>query len=267
MGRRRGTATAATGASERPTLDGSVALVTGASGGIGQATALALSRAGATVVGTGRNVVALEEVAGATGGTAVVCDLAGAGEAASLVAAVVEQHGRLDVLVNNAGLGAAGPLGDLSAAEVTRLVAVNLTAPLLLVAAALPAMQRRGRGHIVNVASILGFTGNRQETAYSTTKAGLVGFTRSLRQEVAGSGIAVSLVVPGVIDTPFFATRGRPYPRRWPRALPPERVASAILSCVIDGRPEVFVPAWMKLPAGLAATAPRLYERLANRFG
>lgn len=267
MGRRRGTATAASGASERPPLDGSVALVTGASGGIGQATALALSRAGATVVGTGRNVAALEEVAGATGGTALVCDLAVAGEAARLVAAVLERHGRLDILVNNAGLGAAGPLGDLPAGELTRLVALNLVAPLLLVAAALPAMRAQGRGHVVNVASIVGFTGNREETAYSATKAGLVGFTRSLRREVAGTGIAVSLVVPGVIDTPFFATRGRPYARRWPRPLPPERVASAILSCVVEGRPEVFVPAWMKLPAGLAAAAPRLYERLANRFG
>jgi len=265
---RRGIAEGGAGESaSRPGVDGSVVLVTGASSGIGRATALALARLGATVVAAGRNAAALEEVAAATGASAVVADLTEEGEARRLVAAVLERHGRLDALVNNAGVGAAGGLGTLAEADLTRLVATNLTAPLALVAAALPGMLEHHRGRIVNVASIVGFTGNREETAYSATKAGLIGFTRSLRQEVASTGIRVSLVVPGVIDTPFFATRGAPYARSWPKPQPPERVASAIVAALIDGQPEVFVPAWMKFPADLAAATPRLYEWLANRFG
>lgn len=264
---RRDTATGGAEPGSRPGAAGSVVLVTGASSGIGRATALALGRLGATVVAAGRNAAALDQVSAATGGRAEAGDLTQEGEPARLVAAVLARYGRLDVLVNNAGIGASGALGDLTGGDVARLVATNLTAPLALVAAALPGMLERRQGHIVNVASIVGFTGNREETAYSATKAGLVGFTRSLRQELAGRGVSVSLVVPGVIDTPFFATRGSPYTRSWPRPLPAERVASVIVAVLADGRPEVFVPAWMRLPAELAAAAPRLYERLANRFG
>jgi short-subunit dehydrogenase len=127
-------------------------------------------------------------------------------------------------------------------------------------------MLRAGRGHIVNVASIVGFTGSREEAAYSATKAGLVGFSRSLRQELAGTGVCVSLIVPGVVDTPFFAARGKAYDRRWPHPLPADRVAAAIVAAILADRAEAFVPRWMRIAALLAGTAPRLYERLAVRF-
>ncbi len=247
-------------------LAGAVVLVTGASSGIGRATALLLAGLGASVLAAGRDAGALAEVAAATGAIPLAADLGDeAGRAG--VARALEPFGRVDVLVNNAGVGAAGPLGTVDHPRLAAMVAVNLTAPVALTAALLPGMIERGRGHVVNVASIVGITGNKDETAYSATKAGLVGFTRSLRQELAGTGVRVSLVVPGVIDTPFFARRGRPYDRAWPRPLPPERAAAAIATVLRTGRPELFVPAWMRLPAGLARAAPGFYERLATRFG
>jgi NAD(P)-dependent dehydrogenase (short-subunit alcohol dehydrogenase family) len=248
-------------------LAGAVVLLTGASSGIGRATALLLAGLGASVLAAGRDAGALAEVAAATGAIPLAADLGDEAGRAGLVARALEPFGRVDVLVNNAGVGAAGPLGTVDHPRLAAMVAVNLTAPVALTAALLPGMIERGRGHVVNVASIVGITGNKDETAYSATKAGLVGFTRSLRQELAGTGVRVSLVVPGVIDTPFFARRGRPYQRAWPRPLPPERAAAAIATVLRTGRPELFVPAWMRLPAGLARVAPGLYERLATRFG
>jgi short-subunit dehydrogenase len=255
------------GGPRAPRMEGSVALVTGASSGIGRETALLLARLGATVIAVGRNEPALAEISEITRGPFLVADLAAQDDLSGVVPRAVDACGRVDILVNGAGIGWAGELPGVEPPLLGRMVSVNLTAPMVLAAAVLPGMLGRGSGHILNVASIVGFTGNREETAYSATKAGLIGFTRSLRQELAGTGVRVSMVVPGVIDTPFFTTRGRPYARSWPRPLHPCRVASAIVSAITRDRREVFVPAWMRLPAELAAAAPGLYSRLAARFG
>jgi short-subunit dehydrogenase len=146
-------------------------------------------------------------------------------------------------------------------------VAVNLVAPIRLTRAVLPAMLERRRGAVVNVASIAGHVGVREEAVYAATKAGLLGFSESLRYEVAGAGVAVITVSPGVVATDFFARRGRPYARRLPRPIPPDRVARAVVGAIRAGRPDVFVPAWMAFPAWLRGTWPGLYRRLAARFG
>lgn len=235
-------------------LEGAAALVTGASSGIGRATAAALAARGARVIALGRDRERLDGV----GERQIVWDLAEPG-------AVAEQIGPVDVLVNNAGAGWAGPFAETP--DVEGLVAVNLVAPLLLTRALLPGMLERGRGHIVNVGSIAGFVGPRDEAVYAATKGGLVAFTESLRYELRGSGIGVTLVVPGVVDTPFFDRRGRPYDRTWPRPIAAEGVAEAIVRAIEEGRDEVFVPRWLGAVARLRGIAPGIFRALAGRFG
>ena len=241
-----------------------MALVTGASGGIGRATAMALARAGASVKATGRDDGALKELARAGGGIEVYAeDLS----AADGVDRVVQWAGPVDVLVNNAGFGWWGPFADMDPDLAEGLVGVNLLAPMRLCAGLLPGMLERGRGHVVNVASIAGHVGVRNEAAYAATKAALIAFSESLRYEMRGSGVLVTVVSPGAVRTRFFEREGHPYGRRFPRAVAPERVAEAIREAVEDERREVFVPRWMAFPAWLRGAAPGLYRRLAARFG
>jgi short-subunit dehydrogenase len=249
-------------------LDGAVALVTGASSGIGAATAAALATAGASLLLSGRDEARLAEVAARTGGTALGCDLAVPGGAAALAEqAKAAARGGIDVLVNNAGLGWAGPTGEIPAAKVTELATVNLAAPIELTRLLVPGMAERGRGGVAFVSSIAGVTGVRGEAVYAATKAGLTAFAESLAYEVRGRGVTVSVIVPGVIDTPFFSRRGTPYGRARPAPIPAGRVAAAIVSALEHDRPVVYVPGWLRFPAWLHGTAPGAFRALAARFG
>ena len=248
-------------------LPSTVCLVTGASGGIGRAIALRLAGRGARLVLLGRQRDALEELADATGGHVVVADLAARAEVLEAADRAVRAFGQVDALVNNAGVGWSGAFTDLNEGEAERLIAVNLLAPILLTRALLPAMLGRGGGHVVTVASIVGHTGKGQEAVYAATKAGLVAFGESLRQELAGRGVGLSLVTPGVVRTPFFERRGSSYDRRWPRPVSPDRVAHAVVHAIEQNRAEVFVPGWLAVPARVRGALPGVYRALASRFG
>jgi short-subunit dehydrogenase len=232
-------------------------LITGASSGIGAATARAVAAAGGRTVLAGRDRQRLAAVAEETGGVAFAAD----------ITQPFQFTEPIDVLVNNAGIGWAGPFLEMSEADIERLVAVDLTAQLRITRAVLPGMVERGRGHLVFVASIAGATGVRNEAVYAGTKAGLMIFADSLRLELAGTGVAVSVIVPGVIDTPFFERRGTPYHRTRPAPIPAERVARAIVTAIEKGRAESYAPAWMRFPARLRGTAPALFRRLARKYG
>ncbi len=244
-------------------LSGRSALVTGASSGIGRATAIALARRGVTVWATGRDEQALAELTARTGGSWLAADLGVAGEAER----VARWAGTVDLLVNNAGIGWAGAFATMDSARAEELFRVNLLVPIRLVELVLPGMLERGVGHVVNVASISGHVGVRHEAVYSATKAGLIAFSESLRYELDGSGVAVSVVSPGAVRTAFFEREGRTYDRSVPRLIGPERVAEAIVDAVERDLPEVFVPRWMGFPARLRGALPGLYRRLAGRFG
>ena len=259
-------------------LTGAVALVTGGSSGIGAATARALAAHGARVLIAGRDQARLQAIAGQTGGIALTGDLAAPDGPAYLAAAAQRAAATLplapgndaagiDILVNNAGLGWAGPIGDITAEKVAELVAVNLTAPMQLTRLLVPGMVARGRGRVVFVSSIAAATGVRGEAVYSATKAGLGLFAESLAYELDGHDVRVSVIVPGVIDTPFFDRRGRPYGRKRPGPQPPERVARAIVACLEHDRCISYVPRWMRLPAWLHGAAPGTFRALATRFG
>lgn len=246
---------------------GAACLVTGASSGIGRAAALALAEKGARLVLSGRDTTRLGEVAAATGGEAIPADLTEPGAPEWLAREAAERLGGVDVLVNNAGVGLAGGLDAVAPERVDELLAVNLRAPVLLARALLPGMLERDRGAIVNVASIAGHLGVAGEAVYAATKAGVIGFSESLRPELAGTRVRVSLVSPGVVDTMFFERRGVPYARARPRKVPPERVAAAIVAAIETGAPRFFVARWFAFPVHLHATMPGLYRTLAARFG
>jgi uncharacterized protein len=240
-------------------LDGAVVLVTGASHGIGRAVAAALTDAGAVVVAAGRDEKALAEVPAAS---TVVADVADPGAAAALVETATTRHGSLTAVVASAGVGHAGPFAAMDPARITALVDVNLRAPMLLARAALPVLRRPGA--LVFLTSIAGLVGVPGETVYSVTKAGLETFAELLREETAG--VTVSTVAPGAVATGFFATRGVPYDRGFPRPIPPERVAADVVRALRDGTARQVQPRWLALPARISSTMPKTYRKLARRF-
>lgn len=240
-------------------LSGQVAVVTGASRGIGRAIAEQLRSRGVVVVAVAR------DVAGLPGGLA--CDLRDRDSADRVVAHALAEHGRLDIVVANAGVGYAGDHGQLSADRLAELIELNVTAPLQLVRAALPALRAQGSGRLLFVTSIAGSLGVPGESAYSASKAAIELFADTLREEVRGDGITVSTLLPGVVDTEFFATRGRPYDRAFPRPMRPERVARAAMQLLETGRSRAIVPRWLAIPIRLRAVAPAVYRRLERRLG
>jgi NAD(P)-dependent dehydrogenase (short-subunit alcohol dehydrogenase family) len=183
-----------------------VAIVTGAGRGIGRATATAFAAEGYTVVlaetrpGLGRATErALAK--GRVPALFVRTDVGSAVSVARVIGMTLRRFGRLDCLVNNAGVLTAGPLADLAVRDVERMLAVNLRGPLLMTRAALPTMLRQGAGSIINVASQLGKVGLGDYVTYCATKFGVVGFTDALAQELAGTGVRVWAVCPGLVDT------------------------------------------------------------------
>jgi short-subunit dehydrogenase len=247
-------------------LDGAVVLITGGSSGIGAATARMLARTGAQLILTGRELVQLQDVAVETGAAWLLADLAEPEGPAKLAAAALDVAGQIDLLVLNAGIGWAGPTQDMTAAAAADLIQVNLLAPIELTRLLLPVMIKQGRGHIVFVASIAGATAVRNEAVYAATKAGLSCFAESLRYELAGTGVGVSVVNPGVVNTAFFTSRGTQYDRARPAPIPPDRVARALIKAVTTQQAELFAPAWLRLPARLHGGAPGVFRWLASRF-
>jgi len=235
-----------------------VALVTGASSGIGRALAVRLAADGARLVLAGRDPDRLQEVAERTGGKAVVVDLA-AGVAPLLDAL----PGPPALVVHNAGVGAAGPLEELAPERVDELIDVNLRAPIQLTRALLPGL-RAERGALVFVASIAA-VGVAGEAVYSATKAGLRGFADAVRIEAPEVG--VTTVLPGAVDTPYFGRRGREYDRRFPRPIPADKVAEDIVRGVRRGAVEIVTPRWLTLGAKVHGAAPTLFARASRRFG
>jgi 3-oxoacyl-[acyl-carrier protein] reductase len=186
-------------------LTGKTALVTGASGGIGAEIARALHKQGAVVALSGTRREALDALAAELAERVHVlpADLAVPEEALRLITEAETAMGKVDILVNNAGLTKDGLVLRMSDADWDKVLNVDLGAPFRLTKAVLKFMLRRRAGRIINIGSIVGTTGNPGQANYCAAKAGLVGMTKSLAQEVSSRGITVNLVAPGFIDTPM----------------------------------------------------------------
>jgi 3-oxoacyl-[acyl-carrier protein] reductase len=191
-------------------IQGRIALVTGASQGIGRACALELARAGATVALAARNESKLAEVAAeiavAGGQPAVfVLDVASEESIKTGAKAVIERFGRVEILVNNAGITRDGLMMAMKRADWDDVVGTNLTGAFLLTQALLRPMLKNRWGRIINISSVVGRTGQAGQVNYASAKAGLIGMTRSLAREVASRGVTVNAVAPGYIETPMTA--------------------------------------------------------------
>ena len=246
-------------------LAGAHVLVTGASSGIGREVCTLLAGRGARLLVTGRDASRLGETAGSCGAEAVSADLADPSQLARLAERVADAS--LDVVVHAAGYGAVRDAATAEEGLLRGLLAVNVEATERLTRAVLPGMLARGRGHLVFVTSIAAHLGVPHESAYAASKAAQAGYAESLRAELAGTGVVVSTVAPGVVDTGFFSRRGEPYARRTPRLMPAGRVAAAVVRSVETDRAECIVPAWLRVPVVLRAVAPGAFARLAGRFG
>lgn len=256
-------------------IRGKTVLVTGASEGIGRATAIAFARAGARIVLAARRLERLDEVAkeiAASGGEAfaVVADVADDASVDAMARAATERFGGVDILVNNAGYGLMGPLAELAVDDVRQNFEVNVFGVLRCVRAVVPEMRRRGGGHIVNVSSVLGGMTLPYLGPYAATKHALNALTASLRAELRPDRIGVSLIVPGRIDTGFSENAQRPTGHRSPgayRGIPPERVAAAILGAVRHNRRRVTAPFWYwPIPVARALAPDIIDARLEKKM-
>jgi short-subunit dehydrogenase len=247
-------------------ISGSRVLLTGASGGIGNALATVFAEAGACLVLSGRREAELQDLATRTGGTAVVADLAERADVTRLLA----EAGPVDILVANAALPAAGLLTDFTADQVDRALEVNLRAPIALAHALAPAMMERGSGSLVFVSSLAGLAASKGSALYNATKFGLRGFALALRQDLHGTGVGVSVVLPGFVsDAGMFADAGgTPPPGFGTRT--PQQVARVTVRAVNRDKGEVLVaPPLDRLGARIGGLAPGLAARLqrAGRGG
>ncbi len=223
-------------------LDGKAALVTGASGGIGAAIARTLHAQGAVVALSGTRRDALDSLAADLGERVFVCpaDLRDAAEPDSLIEAAEQAAGPLAILVNNAGMTRDMLALRMSDSDWQAVLDVDLSAPFRLARAALRGMLRRRAGRIINITSIVGATGNAGQANYAAAKAGLVGMTKALAQEVASRGITVNAVAPGFITTAMTNKLSEQQRTKLTEAIPlgrigkPEDVAAAVLYLASD---------------------------------
>ena len=225
-------------------LSGRIAIVTGASRGIGRAIAQQLARQGATVVAAARGEnarpVADEIVAAGGRAEAVSLDVTESGAAERLVAATVERHSRIDVLVNNAGIARDQLLLRMKRADWDAVLATNLTAAFTLSQAVLKPMIRQRGGRIVCISSVVGQSGNAGQANYAASKAGLIGFTKALALEVASRGITANVVAPGLIETDMTRALTESARDEWASKVPlrrlgtPADIASAVCFLASD---------------------------------
>jgi short-subunit dehydrogenase len=253
-----------------------VVAITGASAGIGRATALRLARDGAALVVCARRADRLAAVAAdiaAAGGQAlpIAGDVTREEDMAQLVARAVDRFGRLDVMMCNAGFGVAGAIDDITPDQMQKLMDVNYTGTYHATRAALPVFRRQRSGHLIIVSSIVGKRGVPYMGAYSATKFAQVGLAECLRSELAGSSIHVSVVFPVSTETEFFDVMLRESGTEVTRASGPrqsvETVADAIARAIARPVPEIYPHAKSRALVILNAFAPGFTDRVVKRFG
>jgi uncharacterized protein len=245
---------------------GRTALVTGATGGIGDAIARALGERGAQLVLSGRRESELSRMAEEVGGRAVVSDLAVAADVDRLAAAALDAE--VDVLVANAAHPGTGMLAALTQEEVDLILDVNLRAPIELARLLAPAMVARGQGHLVFISSLSGKSAQPASSLYSATKFGLRGFGLALREDLRGTGVGVSVVAPGFIrDAGMFSKTGVKLPPGVGTRTPQD-VAAAVIRAIENDRAEIEVaPVGVRVGTALSSLAPGPAGWVSSKLG
>jgi uncharacterized protein len=245
-------------------ISGARVLLTGATGGLGQAMARELASRGAKLVLTARRTDVLEPLAAETGGEVRAVDLSDR----DAVAALCRELDDMDVLVANAALPGSGKVDDYSVEEIDRLLDVNLRAPIMLSQALLPGMLQRSSGQLVFISSLAGKASSSSSSLYSATKFGLRGFALGLREDLHGTGVGVTTVFPGFIrDAGMFAESGAKLPKGVGTKRP-EDVARAVVKAIEQDPAEIDVaPAGLRAGAAFAGLAPDLAMKISRRLG
>ncbi len=248
--------------------EGRVSIITGASSGIGRETALELARRGATVVAVARREQRLRELveecrrySPASGYLAG--DLGERGFAEAVINDSAREHGRLDIVVNNAGIPMHKHIYDVSADDVERVMRINFMSSVWTTLAAIPHMLRLGEGWIVNVSSFAARVAPPRETPYTASKCAMNGFTEGLWNDLAGSNIHASVVIPGPIDTEIWGKDESPSSYDGPK-YPPKVVVAAIVRAIDRREHEIIAPKWsaqLMSAQMLRSLAPSLLRR------
>ncbi|MER6018247.1 SDR family NAD(P)-dependent oxidoreductase [Streptomyces anulatus] len=240
-------------------ISGATVLLTGATGGIGRTLARQLHARGARLILTGRRGDELRALARQLGARAVTADLSDPDETRLLA----EESADAQILIANAALPASGYLLDYTSEQIDRALTVNLGAPILLARLLAPSMAEAGRGHLCFVGSLSGKAATPASSLYTATKFGLRGFAHSLRQDLRGAGVGVSLVQPGFVgEAGMFADTGAPVPGGR-RTVSPAEVADAVLTAIDRDRAETNIaPMPLRLRCAIANQFPGLAEKL-----
>ena len=245
-------------------LRGSTVLLTGATGGLGRATATALADEGSRLVLTGRNESLLESLASTTGGRTIAADLSKRSELERLL----EEAGPIDVVVLNAAVPASGELRTWDQDQIDTVLEINLAGPMAMTRSLLPGFLERRSGHFVFISSLAGKVASPGGSLYSATKFALRGFAAGLRADLHGTGVGCSAVFPGFVrDAGMFADTGASLPPGV-GTVSPEQVAAAVVRAIRSNRAEIDVaPLSLKVGATLGSLAPGLAAQVQARFG
>ncbi len=249
---------------------GKIVIITGASGGIGAAAARAFAAAGASVALAARSGTELERLAAELPEHPLVVptDVGNVSAAHALVERVIAERGQVDILINNAGVGLAGPIATLGSADLEHVLTVNLLGPLHTIQAVVAHMRQRGRGQIINVSSVVGRQALPYLGGYAASKAALDRLTEALRMELRGTGIAVTLVRPGTVQTEFRQRRlghGQEERRIAPRGVPPQVVAQALLRAARREPRTIYVTLQDRILVLLSTLLPGVAEAVLSR--
>lgn len=255
---------------------GQTVLLTGASGGLGIYMARALAKLGTNLALTAYPGAVLDEVRAESEKLGVrakvyALDLRDAAQRTQLIADVRKDFGPIDILINNAGVEFTAAYDDLTVENICETIAVNLEAPMVLTRLVLPEMLSRKSGHIVNISSLAGKSGPAFQEPYAATKAGLIGFTSSLRATYKGSGVSASAVVPGFVEAGIYADLKKRSGMAAPALLgtsPPEKVARAVVNVIERDLPEVIInPLPVRPLLAFIALFPKVGEWVSDKTG
>ncbi|MGF9713756.1 SDR family NAD(P)-dependent oxidoreductase [Paenibacillus naphthalenovorans] len=252
-------------------FQGKIVVITGASSGIGAMMAQRLAALGAIPVLMARSEKKLAEIASHINGShsVYVLDVTSWEQVAGTMERVIAEHGRIDILINNAGYGVFEAFIHADLSEIESMMDVNYMGVVRCTKAVLPHMLKQGSGHIVNIASMAGKIGSAKSSGYSASKHAVLGFTNCLRQELVGTGVHLTAINPGPVDTPFF-DRADPTGHyvnnvRW-FMLKPEQVVQRVLTAIKRRTPEVNIPFMAAFGVKLYQLFPRLFDKIAYRL-
>ena len=248
-----------------------VVLITGASSGIGRCLAIDFAKRGAVVIGCGRSQERLDQTLtevrrASPSSTMIPCDVGNRQEVQSMVAGVLADFGKIDILINNAGIGMRKPFAETSVDTIEEIMRINYFGMVYCTHAALPSMIARGSGHIVNISSVAGIIGTLNLSGYCASKFAMNGFSESLYYELKPLGIHVSVICPGPVSTDF----NRSFADTKPKSpgflmLAPETVSRLVIRAIAAKKFEVIMPWSLALICRVARMAPGLFRAVALR--